>query len=157
MDQKDLGLSLLYESVAEGALDALGVVGDAVLVEMNQAGTEEELACVTEGLGAGDAGIDGVLGKLLVVDLNVQLEALEAVNLEGVLGLVDLAGLGLCGELTDILLHDQHCGERFMLWEKTVSENIRNCIGIACSSILFEKNLDATAPITFRHQPHARP
>ena len=29
-----------------------------------------------------------------------------------------------------------------MLWEKTVSENIRNCIGIACSSILFEKNLD---------------
>ena len=47
---------------------------------MNQAGSEEELACVAEGLGAGDAGIDGVLGKLLIEDLNVQLEALEVVN-----------------------------------------------------------------------------
>lgn len=112
-DEEDLGLSLLGEGVAEGALDALGIVGDAVLVEVNEAGTEKELASVAKGLGTGDAGVDGVLGKLLVENLNVELEALETVNLEGMLGLVNLVGLGLSLELADVLLHDHHCKINF--------------------------------------------
>ena len=108
-DKEDLGLSLLGEGVAEGALDALGIVGDAVLVKVDVAGAEEELVAVAKGLGAGDAAADGVLGKLVVVYLNEELEALEAVNLEGMLGLVNLVGLGLGLEFTDILLHDHHC------------------------------------------------
>lgn len=108
-DKEDLGLSLLGEGVAEGALDALGIVCDAVLVEVNVAGSEEELASVTKGLGTGDTGADGVLGKLLVVNLDKELEALETVYLEGMLGFVNLIGLGLSLEFTDILLHDHHC------------------------------------------------
>ena len=108
-DKEDLGLSLLGEGVAEGALDALGIVGDAVLVEVDVAGSEEELASVTKGLGTGDTGADSVLGKLLVVNLDKELEALETVNLEGMLGLVNLIGLGLSLEFTNILLHDHHC------------------------------------------------
>ena len=108
-DEEDLGLSFLDEGVAEGAFDALGIICDAVLVEVDFAGAEEELAGVAEGLGTGDTGIDGVLGKLLVVNLDEELEALEAVNLEGMLGLVNLIGLGLGLEFADILLHDHHC------------------------------------------------
>ena len=108
-DEEDLGLSLLDEGVAEGALDALGIVGNAVLVKVDFAGAEEELAGVAEGLGTGDTGIDGVLGKLLVINLDEELEALETVNLEGMLGLVHLIGLGLSREFADILLHDHHC------------------------------------------------
>ena len=108
-DEEDLGLSFLGEGVAEGALDALGIVGDAVLVEVDEAGTQKELASVAKGLGTGNAGADGVLSKLLVENLNVELEALEIVNLEGMLGLVNLVGLGLGGEFTNILLHDHHC------------------------------------------------
>ena len=107
-DEEDLGLSLLGEGVAEGALDALGIVGDAVLVEVDVAGAEEELVAVAKGLGAGDAAAYGVLGKLFVINLNEELEALEAVNLEGMLGLVNLIGLGLGLEFADILLHDHH-------------------------------------------------
>jgi hypothetical protein len=111
-DQEDLGLPLLHESVAEGALDALGIVGDVMLVKVDFAGAKEELASVTEGLGTGDTGADGVLGKLLVEHLNGELEALETVNLEGMLGLVNLIGLGLRLEVADILLHDHHCVRR---------------------------------------------
>ena len=108
-DEEDLRLSLLGEGVAEGTLDSLGIVGDAVLVEVNEAGTEKELASVAKGLGTGDAGADGVLGKLLVENLNVELEALEVINLEGMLGLVNLISLGLGLEFANILLHNHHC------------------------------------------------